>query len=45
MIFGAWNIRSLYRAVSLLRWIFMKWVVGAWTGSRWIRIETVGGHY
>jgi hypothetical protein len=23
-----------------LRWIFRKWEVGAWTGSRWLRIGT-----
>ena len=28
----------------LLRWIFRKWDVGVWTGSRWLRIGTVGGH-
>jgi len=27
----------------LLRCIFKKWDVGVWTGSRWLRIETVGG--
>ena len=27
-----------------LRWIFRKWVVGAWTGSFWLRIGTGGGH-
>ena len=21
----------------ILRWIFRKWVVGIWTGSRWLR--------
>jgi hypothetical protein len=26
------------------RVIFRKWDVGAWTGSSWLRIETVGGH-
>jgi hypothetical protein len=28
----------------LLRRIFRKWGVGAWTGSIWLRIETDGGH-
>ena len=28
----------------ILRWIFRKWVVGAWTGSSWLRIGTGGGH-
>ena len=28
----------------ILRWIFRKWDVGAWTGSIWLRIETCGGH-
>jgi len=22
----------------ILRWIFRKWDVGAWTGSRWLRM-------
>ena len=28
----------------ILRWIFMKWDVGVWTGSSWLRIGTGGGH-
>ena len=28
----------------ILRWIFMKWNVGEWTGLSWLRIRTVGGH-
>ena len=28
----------------LLRWIFRKWDVGAWTGSSWLRIGIGGGH-
>ena len=28
----------------ILRWIFRKWDVGIWTGSRWLRIETGGGY-
>ena len=28
----------------ILRWIFMKWDVGVWTGSNWLRIGTGGGH-
>jgi hypothetical protein len=28
----------------ILRWIFRKWDVVAWTGSIWLRIGTVGGH-
>jgi len=28
----------------ILRWIFMKWDVGAWTGLSWLRIGTGGGH-
>ena len=27
----------------ILRWIFRKWDVGAWTGSMWFRIGTGGG--
>jgi hypothetical protein len=28
----------------ILRWIFRKWDVRAWTGSIWLRIGTGGGH-
>jgi hypothetical protein len=28
----------------ILRWIFRKQDVGAWTGSMWLRIGTGGGH-
>jgi len=28
----------------ILRMIFRKWDVGAWTGSMWLRIGTGGGH-
>jgi len=28
----------------VLRWIFSKWDVGAWTGSSLLRIGTGGGH-
>jgi len=28
----------------ILRWIFMKWDVRLWTGSRWLRIGTSDGH-
>jgi len=28
----------------ILRWTFRKWVVGVWTGSRWLRIGTGGGY-
>ena len=28
----------------ILRWIFKKWDMGAWTGSSWFRIGTDGGH-
>jgi len=27
----------------ILRWIFRKWDVGVWTGSRWLRIGPGGG--
>jgi hypothetical protein len=27
-----------------LRWVFRKFDVGAWIGSIWLRIGTVGGH-
>ena len=29
----------------VLRWIFKKWDVGAWTGWNWLRIETSGGRF
>jgi len=28
----------------ILKCIFRKWDVGAWTGSRWLKIGRVGGH-
>jgi hypothetical protein len=28
----------------ILRWIFIKWDVGVWAGSSWLRIGTGGGH-
>jgi hypothetical protein len=28
----------------ILTWVFRKWYVGIWTGLRWLRIETGGGH-
>jgi hypothetical protein len=28
----------------ILRCFFRKWDVGVWTGSRWLRIGTDGGH-
>jgi len=28
----------------ILRWIFRKWDVRAWTGSSWLRIGTGAGH-
>jgi len=52
MRFGTLSVRSLYRAGFLTaaarelarRWVFMKWDAGVWTGSRWLRIGTAGGH-
>jgi len=29
---------------KILRWVFRKWDVGAWTGLIWLRIGTGGGH-
>jgi len=29
----------------ILRWIFRRWDMGMWTGSSWLRIGTVGGHF
>jgi len=34
--------RSRWRII--LKWIFRKWDVAAWTGSSWLRIVTGGGH-
>ena len=34
MRFGTWNVRSLYSAVSVSKWIFRKWDVDTWTESR-----------
>jgi len=28
----------------ILKWIFRKWDVGAWTASSWLRIRTGGGY-
>jgi hypothetical protein len=28
----------------ILRWIFMKWDVGVWIGSIWLRMGTGGRH-
>jgi hypothetical protein len=28
----------------ILRWIFRRWDLEAWTGSMWLRIGTGGGH-
>ena len=36
--------RSRRRRGIILRWIFRKWGVGAWTGSMWLRVGTGGGH-
>jgi len=36
--------RSRRRWGIILRWIFRKWNVVVWTGSRWLRIGTAGGH-
>jgi hypothetical protein len=29
---------------NIIRWIFRKWDVGAWTGLNWLRIGTGSGH-
>jgi hypothetical protein len=29
----------------ILRWIFMEWGVGEWTGLIWLRIGTVDGFF
>jgi hypothetical protein len=28
----------------ILRWLFRRWDVGAWTRTRWLRTGTSGGH-
>jgi hypothetical protein len=28
----------------ILKWVFKKWNMRAWTGSMWLRIGTGGGH-
>jgi hypothetical protein len=28
----------------ILRWIFLKWDMGVWTGLSWLSIDTGGGH-
>jgi len=28
----------------ILRWVFKKWKLVAWTGPRWLRVGTSGGH-
>jgi hypothetical protein len=28
----------------ILRWVFRKLDVGAWTGSSWLKLRTGGGH-
>jgi hypothetical protein len=27
-----------------IKWIFRKWDVGIWIGSRWLRVGAGGGH-
>ena len=36
--------RPRHKWKIIFRWIFRKWNVGVWTGSRWVRIGTGGGH-
>ena len=49
---GFWwgNLRERYNLGDpgldgriILKWIFTKWDVGAWTGLIWLRIDTGGG--
>jgi len=39
---GHWGDPGVDR--KIVRCIFRKWDVGAWTGSSWLRIGTRGGH-
>jgi hypothetical protein len=41
ILVGTWNVRSLYRAGSLM---FRKWEVVVGTGWSWLRIGTGGEH-
>jgi hypothetical protein len=50
---GCWwgNLRERDHVVDpgidermILRWVFRKWDVEAWTGSGWLRIGTGSGH-
>jgi len=36
--------RPRHRREDIVRWIFRKWDVGAWTGLIWLRKGTGGGH-
>jgi hypothetical protein len=36
--------RPRLNGMVILRWVFRKWDIGAWTGSMWLRIGTDGGH-
>jgi len=36
--------RSRHRWEDNIKMDLQKWDVGAWTGSRWLRIGTGGGH-
>jgi hypothetical protein len=38
-----WGEPDIYGRI-ILSWIFKKWDVGVWTGLRWLRIATGGGH-
>jgi len=35
--------RPRCRGRIILKWIFRKWDLGAWTGSSWFRTGTCGG--
>jgi hypothetical protein len=37
-----WNAQGVEGRI-ILKWIFRKWDVRAWTGSSWLRIGTGGG--
>jgi len=42
---NAENFLTSWKPRIKLRWIFRKWDLGVWTGARWLRMGTGGGHF